>query len=383
MSRPATRPRRLVERAGLGARLFAAMGLVVLAGATTLLAVALLVAPQVFHAHLRAAMGTIPSATAHHVNEAFAEAILLSLAMAVAVATVAALAVTWLVSRRIAVPVSDMAAAAGQLATGNYRTRVPEPGLGPEFTALASAFNTMAAQLAATEQVRQRLLADLAHELRTPLASIDAMVEALADEVLPADAGTWAALAEQAGRLRRLVEDIAAVSRAEERTLHPDLEPLALTDIVTTTADSAQARFTAKGVTLALRLDSGTPVVDGDRDRLAEALTNLLDNALRHTPTGGVVTVTTDAVREFGHTTARLRVTDTGEGFDPALAGRLFERFYRADAARTRDRAGSGIGLTITKAIVTAHHGTIHAESGGPGHGATFTVALPEYRRQT
>ena len=365
------------RRAGLGLRLFAAMGLVVLAGASTLLVVALLVAPQIFHAHLRMAMGGIPPATQTHVDEAFTRAIVLSLGMAVTVALVAALAVTWLVSRRIAAPVSDLAAAAQRLAAGRYDTRVPEPGLGPEFTALADGFNTMAGRLATTEHVRQRLLADLAHELRTPLASIEATVEAVADGVLPADDSTWATLAGQTGRLGRLVEDIAAVSHAEERTLGTDLRPFSLADLAALAAAAIEARYTAKHVTLTLQADPKTPAVRIDPHRFAEALSNLLDNALRHTPPGGHVTITTGPDRELGHDAARLVVADTGEGFPPAEADRLFERFYRTDAGRTHRNAGSGIGLTITKAIINAHHGAIRAHSDGPGLGARFEITLP------
>ena len=158
------RPNR-VGGIGLSPRLFAAMGLIVLAGAATLLVAALLAAPPVFRSHLRMALGDIPAEAQRHVDEAFTRATLLSLGTAVVVATLAALAVTWLVSRRIAVPVADLAAAARQLAAGGYDIRVPDPGLGPEFGALADSFNTMARRLAATERVRQRMLADLAHEL--------------------------------------------------------------------------------------------------------------------------------------------------------------------------------------------------------------------------
>jgi signal transduction histidine kinase len=369
---PPTRP-----SPGLSLRLFAAMGLVVVAGASTLLIVALLVAPQVFHTHLRMALGTIPPTTLQHVEEAFGNAILLSLAMAVAVAVIAALTVTWLVSRRIAAPVTDLATAAARLADGHYDTRVPEPGLGTEFAALAASFNTMAGRLAATEQVRQRLLADLAHELRTPLASIEGSLEAIADGVLPTADATWAALAEQTARLDRLVDDIAAVSHAEERTVHLDPHPHALIELATTAAASSRPRYTAKGVTLALQPDPGTPAVRADPHRLAAALANLLDNALRHTPPGGQVTISTHHDRPLGHDVARLVITDTGDGFPPAEAERLFERFYRTDTARTHRDAGSGIGLTITKAIINGHHGTIRAHSSGPGHGAAFTITLP------
>jgi two-component system sensor histidine kinase BaeS len=365
------------RRIGLGARLFAAMGLVVLAGATTLLVVALLVAPQVFHAHLRMAVADLSDATLAHADQAFATAMLLSLAMAVTVAILTALTVTWLVTRRIATPVSDLAAAAGRLAAGHYDTQASDPGLGPEFAALADSFNTIATRLAGTERTRQRLLADLAHELRTPIAAIEATVEAVADGVLPADDTTWTTLADQTGRLERLVADLTAVSRAEERGLHLDPRPQPLAGLATDAASAVQARYAAKGVRLQVATASRTPAVLVDRHRFAEALDNLLDNALRHTPPGGAVTITTDRAVRFGEDLAVLAVTDTGEGFDPADTDRLFERFYRTDTARSRSTGGSGIGLTIAKAIVNAHHGVLTSHSAGPGRGATFTIALP------
>jgi two-component system sensor histidine kinase BaeS len=375
-AQPAPAPERR-RGAGLNLRLFAAMGLVVVAGGATLLLVALLIAPQVFHAHLRMALGDIPPATQKHVDEAFTRAMLLSLGMAVAVALIAALTITWLVSRRIAGPVADLAAAAAGLAAGRQETQLAEPGLGPEFAALTEGFNSMAGRLAATERIRRRMLADLAHELRTPLASIEATVEAVADGVLPADDVIWATLNDQTQRLGRLVDDIAAVSQIEERSLNPDLQIVALGELAATAAADIRARYTAKGVTLTVRVDSATPTVEIDPQRIAEALTNLLDNALRHTPPGGYVTITTCPAREFGQDIARLAITDTGEGFLPTEAGHIFERFYRTDSARAHRDAGSGIGLTITQAIISAHHGTIRAHSNGLGNGARFDITLP------
>jgi signal transduction histidine kinase len=365
---------------GLNLRLFAAMGLVVVAGAGTLLIVALLIAPQIFHDHLQMALGTIPATTQQHVDEAFTRAILLSLGIAVAVASIAALSVTWLVTRRIATPVAELAAAAQNLATGHTDTRVPDPGLGPEFAALAAGFNTTSARLAQTERVRQRMLADLAHELRTPIASIEATVEAVADGILPADDAAWTTLYDQTARISRLVADIAAVSHAEERalTMNPGVHPLA--ELAGQIAAAIRARYVANGVTLVVDIGADTPSVTVDSDRFAEALSNLLDNALRHTPAGGTVTIATDRVQRWDGQTARLRITDTGEGFEPAEAERLFERFYRNDAARTQGAAGSGIGLTITKAIINAHHGIISAHSDGRGRGATFDITLPAAR---
>jgi signal transduction histidine kinase len=370
-----TRP--WANRVGLRVRLFAAIGLVVVAGAATLLVVALLVAPKVFHAHLQMALGTIPATTQQHADEAFTRAVLLSLAIAVAVAIITALSVTWLVTRRIVAPVTDLAAAAQNLASGHTDTRVTDPGLGPEFAALAAGFNTTAARLAQTERIRQRMLADLAHELRTPIASIEATVEAVADGILPADDAAWAALIEQTARVSRLVADVAAVSHAEERALTIDLRSRPLGEFASQAAAALQARYAAKGVTLAVDIEPGTPNVSVDSDRIDEAVTNLLDNALRHCPAGATVTITTGHAHRWGDNAGVLSVSDTGEGFDPAEADRLFERFYRTDTARTRGGAGSGIGLTITKAIINAHDGTITAHSDGPGLGASFTVTLP------
>jgi signal transduction histidine kinase len=369
--------RRTTNRIGLSVRLFAAMGLVVAAGAGTLLIVALLIAPQIFHDHLQMALGTIPATTQQHVDEAFTRAMLLSLGIAVAVAVIAALSVTWLVTRRIVAPVTDLAAAAQNLAHGNTDTRVPDPGLGPEFAALAAGFNTTAARLAQTERVRQRMLADLAHELRTPIASIEATVEAVADEILPADDTAWATLTDQTARVSRLIADMAAVSHVEERalTMNPAIHRLG--ELVDRAAAAIRARCAANGVSLVVDIGPGTPSVSVDSDRFAEALGNLLDNALRHTPAGGTVTIATGLVQRWGTPTAHLRITDTGKGFESAEAERLFERFYRSDAARTGGTAGSGIGLTITKAIINAHHGIITAHSDGPGRGATFDITLP------
>ena len=361
----------------LGTRLFAAIALVVAAGAGTLLAVALLVAPRLFHAHLDMALGSVSPAVLEHVDVAFTRAILLSLALAASVATLAALAVTWLVARRIAVPVTGLATAVGRLAAGHLDTRVAEPGLGPEFAALAQGFNVMAARLAGTERVRQRMLADLAHELRTPLASVEATIEAVADGVLPADAGTWATLAEQTGRLNRLVEDLAVVSRAMERALNPDLRTVPVAELTAAAAAAVRARYATGEVTLEVVADPVRTLVRVDPQRIGEALANLLDNALRHTPPGGRVTITTGRTRRLDHDLALIDITDTGQGFDPADAERLFERFYRADPARTHHGAGSGIGLTISRTILNAHGGTIHARSDGPGHGATFHLTLP------
>jgi two-component system sensor histidine kinase BaeS len=358
---------------GLAWRLFAAMGLVVLAGAGTMLVAVLLVAEPAFHTHLSQVQPPMSEAAHAHVDEAFAGAVLIALAVGVVMAMAAALVVTWLVARRLAAPVAEAAEAAYRIADGDYETRLRQPGLGPELDRLTAAFNTMARRLATTEQTRRRLLNDLAHELRTPLASMQATIEAVNDGILPADETTLATLTDQSQRLHRLVGDLSAVSRAEERQLNLRPVRVPIQDLASQAAATARPRFEAKGIDLTA--DDGRAVgqVLVDPDRLAEALGALLDNALRHTARGGTVIITT--TRHDNR--CRIAVTDTGDGFDPDTAAQLFERFYRGDSSRTVSGAGSGIGLTIAKAIVEAHHGQLRAHSDGPGKGARFEITLP------
>ena len=357
-------------------RLFAAVGLVVIAGAVTMLVTVLIVAEPAFHAHLTEVQPPMPEQAHLHVDEAFASAVLIALAVGVVVALAVALVVTWLVARRLAAPVAEASRAAQRVADGDYQTRLRKPGLGPEFDALTTSFNTMASRLATTEQTRRRLLTDLAHELRTPLASIEATIEAVTDGILPSDPTTLATLTEQSQRLHRLVGDLSAVSRAEERQLNLNPVLIPLEEVVSGSVTAALARFEAKGISLSAdHADRGGTVVQvmADPDRLAEALGALLDNALRHTAPGGSVTVGT--TRRGNR--CRIVVTDTGEGFNPDHGAQLFERFYRGDSSRTASSAGSGIGLTIAKAIVTAHHGELTGHSDGPGQGAGFEITLP------
>lgn len=375
---------------GLGGRLFVAVALVVATGAGTLLAVSLLVAPAVFTDHLRqaGAPNLSPEVTTH-VERAFTQATLVSLGTGTLIAVVAAGLVTWLVARRIATPVTDLALATQRLANGVYDEAVADPSLGPEFTALAASVNRLGARLSTSEATRRRLLADLGHQLRTPVASLQATIEAIGDRVLPLDDQTLTTLTDQVTQLHRLVADIESVSRAEERQLALDPRPTALAELARRAAAVLLPRYQAADVHLEVRED-GTAEAVVDADRIVEALLNLLDNALRHTPAGGHVVVrshgpTPDAEHP-GQALVQLVVADDGEGFSPELAPLLVQRFYRAPGTTPSDpgpgrpapgRRGSGIGLTIAHAIVDAHHGTLQARSDGPGHGATVTITLP------
>lgn len=358
-------------RSRFAVRLLVAQALVLVAGALTTWLVASLVGPTIFTNHLQEAGDDHTAEEASHLEQAFASALLVSISLALLASVVAALAVTWYFSRRVHRSIEAVARAASQIATGNYGARVTDPGLGAEFTTLALGYNRLAERLEATEKTRRSMLADLAHEMRTPLATIDAHLEAVEDGIRPLDRKTLGVVRGSTGRLRRLAEDMSALSRAEEG-LHVSPAPVDAAALAATAAEAVRDRFTAAGVHL------GTDIADAgrvrvDADRMGQVLGNLLDNALRHTPEGGTVTLTCRRVEDW----VEYRVADTGDGVAAEHLPHLFDRFYRVDTSRDRRRGGSGIGLAIAKALVEAHGGGISVTSAGVGRGTTFAVRLP------
>lgn len=359
-------------RSGFAGRLMVAQSLVLVAGALTTWTVASAVGPGIFQDHLdRAGVSHTPAETGH-VEEAFTSALLVSMSVALFAAVPAALAVSWYLSHRVHRSIAPVIAAASQVAAGRYDARVPDPGLGGEFATLAATFNALAERLGAVETSRRRMLADLAHELRTPLATIEAHLEAVEDGVRGLDESTLAVLRGSTRRLGRLAEDIGAVSQAEEGQLDIDPQPVDPAGLADAAVRAAWDRYDDKGVRLDTRLDTHEPVV-ADSDRMGQVLGNLLDNALRHTPSRGAVTLTCSRLDRW----VQFTVSDTGEGIAAEHLNHVFDRFYRVDTARDRRHGGSGIGLSIARALVEAHGGTISVTSPGPGGGATFVVQLP------
>jgi len=361
--------------AGLAGRLLLAQALVLLAGALTAWTIAATVGPHLFHEHLaRANLGST-SAQSLHTEEAYQSANAISLSLALLAALVAALGVSVYMTRRIGRSVATIASAASEVAGGHYDVRVPGPGLGPEFDALASGFNQMAERLGSVERTRRRLLADLGHEMRTPLATLEAYLEALEDGVATLDDGTAELLRAQTRRLARLSEDISSVSRTEEGQIRLDLRPTQPGAVVTAAADAVADAYEAKDVHLVTEIAAGLPNLTLDPERMGQVLGNLLDNALRHTPASGTVTISATRSRKTGG--VALSISDTGEGIPAEHLPHVFERFYRVDTARDRAHGGSGIGLAIAKALVQAHGGQLTATSPGTGQGSIFRILLP------
>ncbi|WP_430868500.1 sensor histidine kinase [Demequina aurantiaca] len=360
-------------RIGFGARLLFAQALVILAGGITLLVVALGLAPGIFREHVENAVGPMTSEMAAHLDMAFSQAILLSLAVAIAVATLTALAVGWFVSRRAVRPLRGLAEAAGAVASGDYSVRVPRSGDGTELDSLADAFGQMASSLARTEKSRAEVLRDLSHELRTPLSTVRGYHEAIADGILPADRATFERIDAEISRIERLVDDVGRVSSAEERGLDLHFKDVAVGDLLRVAARAEALAFEAKGVRLTLGPDASTRSITVDTDRIQEVLANLLENALRHTPAGGLVEMSARSVAQG----VAITVKDSGDGIAAEYLPRVFERFYRVDDGRSRGAGGTGIGLAIARALTEAHGGHIRAESAGAGKGTSFFVTLP------
>ena len=355
----------------LRARLLAAFVAVGVAALGTVGVAVLLVGPGYF----ADAMGHLPGdpmgeAMAAATQAAFVDAMRQALLAATVIAVVTAAVVSLLVAARIARPVARLAEASRRVAAGHYAERVEadEPG---ELGELASSFNEMAASLEATERRRLQLVGDVAHELRTPLSTLDGYLEGLEDGVVAPSPQTWHLLRAETARLTRMVNELAELWRAEAHQLPLRTDEVDLAEVAREVAARFGPQAASRGITLSV--PAGPVLVRADRDRVAQIVSNYLSNALRHAPDGSSIEVAAEATREHG----RIAVTDHGPGLADDQLEAVFERFYRVDAARTRTSGGAGIGLAIVRALADAMGGQAWAESAGPGTGATFLVELP------
>lgn len=268
--------------------------------------------------------------------------------------------------RRTVRPVADVLDAADRVAAGDYSARVPERGPG-EIRRLAKGFNQMAERLGTNEARRRDLLADLAHELRTPLSVIRGNAEGMLDGVYATDREYLEPIVDEANVMARLLEDLQTLSTAEAGALKLHREPAAPGDLVEDAVSAFRSQAEAAGVRLETDVAEGLPSVDADPVRAGQVLSNLLSNAIRHTPKDGTVTVSAAA----GDDGVMFQVTDTGKGIPTEDLPRVFERFTKGSESR-----GAGLGLAIAKALVEAHGGTITAESDA-ATGTTIRFTLP------
>ncbi len=283
-------------------------------------------------------------------------------------ALMAAAVVAWLVTRSILGPLQGLREAAHRIAAGDYAHRMPAPR-DAELAEVTRDIDALAERLGETEARRTRLIDEVAHEMRTPVTTISGTMEGLLDEVITPSPEVWAKLAAEASRLGRLADDLSTLSRAEENSLTLHLAPIDLADVARAVAARLESQFEDADVRLAVSTQPAQ--VSGDADRLTQVLTNLVGNALRHSPAGTTVELGVDA----GGGTARATVVDHGRGIAAEDIGRVFERFYRVPDAHSA--GGRGIGLTIARSLARAHGGDVTAASAGLGAGSTFRLTLP------
>lgn len=293
-------------------------------------------------------------------------------ALAVACASgLAALVGALLVARGVMSPIARVRRASEDLAAGDLARRAPEGGP-QELARLSAAFNRMAAELEELFEARRQLVAHASHDLRTPLASLQAMLEAI-DDGLAAPERYLPAMHAQVRHLSALVDDLFELARIDAGALSLELTEVRLDDIIRDCVRGLEATAAMRGVRVESRVSTGVPPVRCAPDQIERVLLNLLTNALRHTPSDGSVAVCVEP--DLGG--ARVSVEDTGEGIAPQSLERVFDRFWRADEARARDAgAGAGLGLAIARGLMEAQGGRIWAEV-GPEGGARVSFFLP------
>ncbi len=277
----------------------------------------------------------------------------------------------YLFTRQIVAPLSKVTAAARRVAQGDLEQRVEIHGSG-EPAELGESFNLMAATLSHDRELRQNMVADIAHELRTPLSILQGNVEALLDGVLVANKETLTSLHQETILLARLVEDLRTLSLAEAGQLRFQPRDTDLKELSQEVIDGFQAQLASKNISVALDASNDLPQAWADPDRTAQVMRNLLSNAFHYTPEGGNITVRLTPDGD-GIT---VSVTDTGAGIPPQDLSYVFDRFYRVDRSRTRSTGGSGLGLAIVKQLVEAQDGRVWADS-TVGRGSTFSFHLP------
>jgi two-component system sensor histidine kinase BaeS len=286
-------------------------------------------------------------------------------------ALVCAVLVSFVLTRKILAPLSRMTEVTRQIAAGNYTARI-RSGTRDEVGQLAEAFNRMTDSLQRIERLRRALVMDVAHELRTPLTNLRGYLEALRDGVATPCRETFELLHEETLRLVTLVEDMLRLAKAEAARSTLRRQRVVLQDVIEHALDMLQPHFVAKEITVDTSGTSAVEVILADPDKLAQAVWNLLQNAWQYTPSGGTVRITTERA-PAGLT---LTVINTGEGIPQADLPFIFERFYRGEKSRSRERGGAGIGLAIVKELVEAHGGQVGASSSATETRVWFTLPV-------
>lgn len=342
----------------------------------TLIGTDLLIAPSIFLRHMEAA-GIDTSTAQMHISEAFSSALSVSMLVAAVSALLVATVIAWFLMRRVSQPIENLATYAEVLALGEGSEYINVGSSTREIDRLSRALTGMAGELSKVQEDQARMLRDLAHELRTPIATIGALVDGMEDGIVAADAHSWKTMRDQIDRLNRLSRDVRDVSHSFDQPLSSLKFPTDPMEIANSAMAAWSAQFEAKEVLLEIEGVSNTlnhlPLVTVDPLRVGQILSNLLENALRHTPRTGKVSLIVSTSRDA----VSFSVRDTGEGIAPHQLPHIFERLYRGDNARSSKDTGSGLGLPIARKIAEEHGGSLVAVSEGLGRGSLFVLTLP------
>jgi len=291
-------------------------------------------------------------------HQAFLQAIHRTLIWATVAALAVALLLSFLLTRRVLRPLLQMTAATRDVATGNFSARV-EAASQDEVGELGRSFNRMADNLEQLEKLRKTMVADVAHELRTPLTNLRGYLEGLSDEVIPPGKPTFEMLQQEILRLVHLVDDLQQLARADAARAYLDRQPLQLQQLIDQLLGLYRSEIEAKQLAVTIEVPEAAAEVYADRDKLLQALRNLLDNACKYTPRGESLRI---SARRDG-TGVRLTFTNHGVEIPADELPLIFERFYRLDRSRSREAGGAGIGLSIVKQLIEAHGGQVGAAS--------------------
>ncbi|MBN8620697.1 MAG: HAMP domain-containing histidine kinase [Anaerolineae bacterium] len=317
-----------------------------------------------------------PQQTFPLVLDRFRQELALPLCQSAVVGLIVAALLAAFSSRTLVRPLSRLEQAAESVAAGSHDQLVPEDGP-VEIRALAAAFNRMSGEVNSTQQAQKEFMANVSHDLKTPLTSIQGYSQAIVDGAAKDPAHAARIIFEEASRLNRMVTELTDLARLQAGQMSMQHRPVDIHQLVLMVGERLSIIARERGLQLHLQSDP-VPEVIGDGDRLAQVLTNLVSNAMKYTPSGGEISLRTQ-VNNGG---VEVVVRDTGIGIAPDDLSRIFERFYQVDKARG-PRRGTGLGLAITHEIVQAHGGRITVTSAGQGKGSTFTVWLPSAHLNT
>lgn len=373
-------------RTHLAWKMFFSYLVVVIIGIVVLITAASLSVPAAFERHMASMNAFMFSANAIGKTQSmetelfsqYTAAVYEAVSYAAIAALIAALLASYFISRQVVTPMLRMMGLSHRIAEGEYKERLALPGGQQadqidELGQLALSFNQMADKLEKTETMRRELIGDVTHELRTPLTAVKGYLEGLMDGVLPANPETYQQIHSEIDRLQRLVSDLQELSRVEAGAYQLQLTPVSPASLIERIQSTLDRQFEDKNINLDVGIEPNLPNIMVDKDRIIQVLTNLVGNALQYTPMGGKVSLQVRHERSA----ILFTVKDSGIGISAEQLQYVFNRFYRTDKSRTRTSGGSGIGLTIAKALVQAHQGKIWVKSDGEGKGSTFSFQIP------